>query len=117
MSTIRIPYAHPPTTDPRPTPDNKKLATKIGRMLEAHIRKWCSFHHTYTPGTITLHYQPKRYTPNNRLHLMLTNALLTHVTKTVYPTAVVTLPALHAPGHTPRPLWLDIAPAQEMTKQ
>ena len=117
MSTIKIPYTRPPIHDPRPTPQNKKFATNIGRMFEAHIRRWCSTHHTHTPGTITLHYQPKKQQPDDTLRLLLTNTLLRQVTDTIYPTAVVTNPELHKPGHTPHPVWLDITPPRKARKQ
>lgn len=117
MSTIKIPYTRPPIHDPRPTPQNRKLATIIGRMLEAHIRKWCSTHHTHKPGIVTLHYQPREASTDDKLRLVLTNVLLQQVTHTVYPTATVTDPALHKPGHTPHPVWLDITPPRKASKQ
>ncbi|WP_406605767.1 hypothetical protein [Corynebacterium kroppenstedtii] len=110
MSTIKIPYTHPPIHDPRPTPQNKKFATLMGRMLEAHIRQWCSTHHTHTPGTITLHYQPLHPEPDDKLRLALTNRLLNQVARTMYPTATVETPQLHPPGRNPHPVWLDITP-------
>lgn len=117
MSPIQIPYNRPPITDTHPTPKNRKFATIIGRMLEAHIRKWCSTHNTHTPGTITLHYQPKKQQPDDTLRLLLTNTLLRQVTDTIYPTAAVTNPELHKPGHTPHPVWLDITPPRKASKQ
>ena len=87
MSTIKIPYTRPPIADPRPTPQNKKFATNIGRMLEAHIRKWCSTHHTHTPGTITLHYQPKKQQPDDTLRPPSPNANYAKITQSGPPTA------------------------------
>lgn len=113
MSAIKIPYTRPPIHDPRPTPQNKKFVTNMGRMLEAHIRKWCSTHHTHTPGTITLHFQPLHPEQDDKFRLALTHRLLIKVARTVYPTATVGDPELHKPGRTPHPVWLDITPRKE----
>lgn len=117
MSAIQIPYNRPPITDTHPTPKNRKFATIIGRMLEAHIRKWCSTHNTHKPGTVTLHYQPREASTDDKLRLVLTNSLLQQVAHTVYPSATVTDPELHKPGHTPHPVWLDITPPRKASKQ
>ncbi|MBY0789632.1 hypothetical protein, partial [Corynebacterium parakroppenstedtii] len=36
---------------------------------------------------------------------------------TLHPSATVTDPELHKPGHTPHPVWLDITPPRKASKQ